>query len=78
MNDLRTKHIEMVEAVNTAKTEREHREADLRLEGFRKAIECVCPGCLGMFLIAADLHYINQGIDRPMCCGVWMDWKPTP
>jgi len=26
-------------------------------------------------LMDCDWHYINQGIDRPMCCGVFLDWE---
>lgn len=66
-------HIQMVEAVNDATTEREHERAEARLEGFRLGLEAagVKPNLLG-----CDMHYLNQGIDRLMCCGVFLDWKP--
>lgn len=69
------KHIELVEAVNNAKTEREHENAENVLRGFRIAIGYTDQSP-GRQLIDCDLHYINQGIDRPMCCGVWLDWTP--
>ena len=67
------KHIKMVEAVNNAKTEAEHSVANLHLHSWR---EGVADGGTVLRLMDCDLHYMNQGIDRPMCCGVWLDWKP--
>ena len=26
-------------------------------------------------LTGCDLYYLEQGIDRPMCCGEFLDWK---
>lgn len=73
MSDLLKKHIELVEAVNNSDTQINHDLADRRLRGFRDALEV-----LNIHqLIDCDLHYINQGIDRPMCCGVFIDWKPA-
>ena len=73
---LQEKHIELVEAVNNALTDAAHHEARITLDGFRLAIEEVVdnPGDLYM---KCDLHYMNQGIDRPMCCGVFLDWSPA-
>jgi len=77
--ELHDKHLEMVRAVNDAKTEREHREADLRLQGFRACADIVCcESFFGEMLMAADVYYANAGIGRPMCCGVWLDWKAMP
>lgn len=69
------KHIELVEAVNNARSEEEHRLAHARLDGFRQGLlSCgIHPN-----LIACDLHYLDQGIERPMCAGVFLDWTPTP
>jgi hypothetical protein len=69
---LLAKHIDLVEAVNSALTEAAHSDARLRLEGFREAVDIVGE----RHLIALDNHYLDQGIDRPMCCGVWLDWEP--
>jgi len=40
-------------------------------------IELVEAAGLRVPLCDADDHYLNQGIARPMCCGVWLDWKPA-
>lgn len=71
--DLHAMHIELVEAVNNARNEAEHSTREIYLRGWRDGVEA-----LGMKvdLFAADRHYLDQGIDRPMCCGVWLDWKP--
>ena len=67
------KHIVLLEAVNNAKNQHEYDMAYQRLRGFRDALECLAIN----HLVECDWHYIDQGIDRPMCCGVWLDWQPS-
>jgi hypothetical protein len=75
----RERHIALVEAVNAAKTEREHQIAEARLNGFHEAIRAVFSGeVMGAAIMDADWHYMNQHIDRPMCGGVFLDWEPAP
>lgn len=69
------KHIELLEAVNNAKTQQEHDRAEAVLEGFRLALDTIYGH--GFSLMDADLYYLNQGVTRPMCCGVFLDWKPA-
>ncbi len=66
-------HMQMVDAVNNSKTQREHREADLMLHGWRKGVtDCG----YHVDLIGADLAQFERGFEnRPMCCGVFNDWK---
>jgi len=71
---LSNRHIELVEEVNNSKTYQEHFARDMHLCGFREALDLMG---YKNFRIEADLHYINQGVDRPMCCGVFLDWKPS-
>jgi hypothetical protein len=66
------KHIELLEAVNNAKTNKQYDLAYHKLIGFRDALTAMNINQL----IACDLHYLDQGIDRPMCCGVFLDWEP--
>jgi hypothetical protein len=67
------KHQRLLDAMNHAKNELEHRLAREFLRGYRDGLkECgYDPGLMG-----CDLYYIDQGIDRPMCCGEWLDWEP--
>jgi hypothetical protein len=65
------KHIKLVEAVNNSKTESEHYANNRQLKGFREALDIMKINQL----MDCDWHYINQGIDRPMCCGVFLDWE---
>ena len=59
---------EMIDAVNDAATEDEHRIAQARLDGAREVI--------GWSGIADDNHTMSRfGEDRPMCCGVLLDWR---
>ena len=76
MTDIHTKHLELVHAVNAATTKEEHQIAEARLRGFREAAEAIGQN-VGLMMMAADMHYIDQGIDRPMCCGVFLDWSPS-
>lgn len=68
------KHIELVEAVNNATTEIEHSIADAKLHGFRLGLR---HAGAKLNLADCDMFYIDQGIDRPMCCGVFLDWEPS-
>ena len=75
MEPLLAKHIELIEAANNSATADEHNIALAKLVGFRDALDCMEPR--PMHLIECDNHYLSQGIDRPMCCGVWLDWVPN-
>ncbi len=68
------KHIELIEAVNNSLTEDEHSHRYERLIGFISGVEV---SGRRLNLMEADFHYLDQGIDRPMCYGVWLDWKPA-
>ena len=67
----------MVRAVNEAKTEKEHRNAELRLEGYRQRCEE-----LGQTWPCCELDLIFEEVDtntnefRPSCCGQFLDWQP--
>ena len=68
------KHMQLVEAVNNAKTVKYHESSNLYLIAWRMGIR---DAGINLSLLDADRFYIDQGIDRPMCCGVWLDWEPT-
>jgi hypothetical protein len=73
---LHEKHIERIDLVNSAPTLEDHRESLAELRAWRDG---VADAGVRLDFIAADLHYIDQGIDRPMCCGVFNDWtEATP
>jgi len=68
-------HFQMIDAVNNATTEYEHREAQHRLDGWRVAADYFGHGWSG---IEADLHTMDvHGESTLMCCGVLLDWKPA-
>lgn len=76
MKSAHDRHLELVDAVNDARTHQDHRDAELKLSGFRDALEHL--GHRG-FLINADIHSMKRfGEDRNMCCGVLLDWMPLP
>jgi hypothetical protein len=78
MNSFYEKLIQKIEAVNNAKTQEEHDENYLILNSWKDGVRD-CAKHLGLFISVmadADNYYLDQGINRPMCCGVWLDWEP--
>lgn len=73
---LHEKQMELVDAVNNAKTTNEHSVAYWQLMGWREGVRACGrePD-----LISCDLAQFERGHkDRPMCCGVFNDWSETP
>jgi hypothetical protein len=70
---LHEKHIKKIELVNNADTEALHNNRMLELRSWREGVQ---DAGKSLDLCACDMHYIAKGIDRPMCCGVWLDWEP--
>lgn len=67
------KHIHLINLVNASVTKAEHDIRQRELSMWRIGVEdtgrkldyCDC-----------DLYFMAKGIDRPMVCGVWLDWQP--
>lgn len=66
-------YLELLEEVNNAKTRSEHHEYECKIIGFLECSRAL--GFTGLSTIG-DLHYLTQGVDRPMCGGIWLDWEP--
>ena len=73
MKPLHEKHIRLVGQVNKSTTEADHAKRYRELRIWREGVE---DAGRKLDLMACDRHYIDKGIDRPMCCGVWLDWSP--
>jgi len=70
-------HTDLIDAVNDAKTQREHDIAEARLDGWRSGI-AYAGKAMGLLFIDADHHSMERfGEDRPMCAGVLLDWTPS-
>ena len=76
MINLHDKHIQLVEIANDSKTRHEHDKALTFLQGWRTGVGHAA-GVRTLSYMACDQHYLDQGINRPMCCGIWLDWKPA-
>lgn len=77
MTDLYEKYIKRVEAINSAKTQHEHDYLSARLGGWLDGVDDAGSHVrTGSLCMAADNFYMDQGIDRPMCGGIFLDWKP--
>lgn len=70
---LHEKHIELIERVNNSTTRDEHKLRESELRAWREGVE---DAGRRLDYMAADWFYMDQGIEREMCCGVWFDWKP--
>jgi len=70
-----SKHLELVRAVNSSTTEREHDLAEARLQGWREGVEH-CGRKWDYIAADEDAETIYPG--RPYCCGVLLDWTPAP
>ncbi len=69
-----SRHTDLIDAVNDAKTDLEHQLADAYLTGWLDAMdECGRRLCF----VQADEHTTARFGDRPMCCGVLLDWSPA-
>ena len=65
-----SRHTDLIDAVNDAKTQREHDYAQAFLDGWRD-------GAGTWSGLYADMHTMARlGMYRPMCCGVLLDWQP--
>ena len=60
----------LVEVNDETKTEMEHQRLKLEFNGWLQGVEDATGG-----LFNGDYYYIEKGIDRPMCCGMFLDWK---
>jgi hypothetical protein len=68
-----SRHTDLIDAVNDAKTEYRHRYAEAFLQGWRAGQDEA--GRRWCF-IEADMHTAQRfGEHRPFCCGVLLDWK---
>lgn len=68
------RHMELVDAVNDAKTEQVHDMNYWKLQGW---IDGVRFSGGSVDFIAADLAQFERGHENvPMCCGVFNNWRP--
>jgi hypothetical protein len=65
----------LLEVNDESKTEAEHRIIDANFEGWKQGIEDATGRRFN-----GDYYYIDlfsRGMpERPLCCGVFLDWKP--
>lgn len=73
MSDFDKLHYEAIEAVNAAPDWKTRHDAEIYLRGLRDGYSAGTGVHKGDLIIQGDMHYINQGIDRPMCGGVFLD-----
>lgn len=78
--DIVDKHIELIAAVNNAKTEEQHRTCEIYLRAWRDGVAAkagVDHWMDAMDWMHADLHHEGADAERPMCLGVFLDWQPV-
>lgn len=76
--------IKILERLNAAHDEQRESDEDgweSMLGGYDDAARIACDAMgvnFGGVLQACDLHYLDQGIDRPMCGGVFLTRTGSP
>lgn len=71
--------MKLVDAINTAETIEDHEENYAKRIGFIRAVEAFygeeSNSVLGYLLMSCDNIQIVRGETRPMCGGLFLDWK---
>ena len=75
MSKIVDEHLDLVRAANESTQEHEHQIAVAFLNGFRACAQRSLGAAYGRLLMSADEYYIGIGVDRPMCGGLFLDWK---
>lgn len=77
------KYVGRTIAANDAQTEVGHAVEMLARREWRRGVEDALTAfgldadtIVGDMLEAGDNYYLERGVDRPMCGGLWLDWKP--
>ena len=71
MSSLYDKYIvRLIQVNNEGNTEAEHTRLQIDFYGWKQGVE----DAIGK-RFNGDYYYINQGIDRPMCSGEFLDWE---
>lgn len=65
---LHEKHMELVDACNSASSQREYDRLNSELNGFRMCADFLRPH--NTLRTWADLTVMDRGEKRPLCCGV--------
>ena len=60
---------QLTEVNDETKTEEEHRILRIKLNAWKQGVEDASG-----YRFNGDNYYIALGVDRPMCCGEFLDW----
>lgn len=71
-------YLRIVQEINDSATAQHWNRGNDQLLGLKRCLEAMGwdSGDIGQLIMDADAHYLAQGIDRPMCGGVFLDWEP--
>jgi len=71
MSSLYDKYIELLIEVNDEnKSKPEHRQLEIEFCAWKQGVEDATGRRFN-----GDYYYIDKGINRPMCCGSFLDWE---
>lgn len=68
------KYFELLDELNNAKTIESHEKLFWQLSAWVDGVQCAGGFISGLM---ANQYYIDQGIERPMWDGVWIDWSES-
>jgi len=70
-DELWDEYIRLLVAANDESVDlRQHQDAVCTLRAWTKGVHAATGKCFN-----GDYYYIDQGIDRPMCVGQFLDWE---
>ena len=61
----------LIDVNDETKTIDEHQRLTLEFRGWIQGVNDAAG-----YRFNGDYYYIEKGIDRPMCCGEFLDWTP--
>jgi len=73
------RYLVIVKDVNECTTELSHTISDSYRDGFIEACRIAFGNTYagGIIMAGDEMYFDTEHKDRPMCGGVWLDWKPT-
>ena len=69
----------LIAANDETQTEARHRELEIELYAWKDGVRAAF-NYLGRKEpdLNGDFYYMDLGIDRPMCCGLFLNWEHKP
>lgn len=74
LTHLERAYVRRVVAINSATSREDHDRLEREHAAWKQGVH---DAGREVPVLSGDYYYIDHNIDRPMCCGVWLDWTPA-